>query len=331
VFERSALRNWIGRIATLTALTVATNAQGAGIDSDSQSERALADDKPTKGSLADWYRGKSPEPQEDEAAPLTEQELRALFPDLEVETTESTPFRMFLGTVAPFQLFGVGVGTDFYVWSRLRLSSSLILGAMAADPGRMDWEFNVYGEAGVGIAAFRWQSRKAITWPVPKLRSKPIEGELRAIVPSAHALEVEVGALSGHHMLYRCTGNCAAQESSEREYTKAALQVVMPYAGLRYVYFRRASSQRAHISVAQRFQLGVHAVLRPFVQPAADLVNEGTQKISRHKVGFRVVSQLPFGGCKPAGICEGLDLAIGWLPSPASFYLSATATFLVGR
>jgi hypothetical protein len=71
------------------SLTCVKAARAAGIDSDAQAERALAaEDKPQKGSLDSWDEPRPDQKQDDEAeTALTEQELRALEPDLELETT----------------------------------------------------------------------------------------------------------------------------------------------------------------------------------------------------------------------------------------------------
>jgi len=320
------------RVAALTVLTWAPSTVAAGIDSDSQTERALANDEHRhSGSLGNWYKPVNPRHRaaSDEAPALTEAQLRAVFPDLQVQTSPSIPFKVVLGIIAPFQLYAVGIGTDLYVLPRLRLNAIVTLGATLAHPYRKEWELNVYGEAGVGVAVLRWPSSTTVTWPVPRLESKPSTGnELKVDLPSSHSLEVEGGIISGHAVLFRCTADCAPQPTSWSTYLKAARQVVMPYAGLRYVYFRRAWSARAHIGAKQQFQLAADVVFRPFVQPASDLVNLSADRIGRRQMGFRVMSQLPFFGCSYSGRCVGVEVGAGYLPSPADLFLTLKVTTL---
>jgi len=314
--------------SALGALSWAASARAAGIDSDSQAERAFADDEPKRDSLQErWFRATPQKTEAEAEVPvLTETELRKLFPDLQVQTRQSLPFKLFFGVIAPFQFYAVGIGSDTYVLPWLRLNALVSLGAMLAHPYRKEWEANFYGEAGIGIAALRWQSSTTITWPVPRLEGKPSGKELHALVPSAHAVEIEGGVMTGHAALFRCTADCAPEAGSQSTYAKAAAQISMPYAGLRYVYFRRAWSAKASIAVAQRFQLAAQLVLRPFVQPARELVNLSTDTISRQALGFRVLSQLPLFGCAAWGGCAGLDVGAGLLPSPRDLFLTVSVT-----
>jgi hypothetical protein len=312
----------------LAAVACVTRARAAGIDSDSKAERALGEEKPARrGSTDEWF-GVAPTESGSERVdpPLTEKELRELFPDLEVETTHSSPLKVSVGVLAPFQLYGLGLGTDMYVSSRLRVNAIVSFGMTLAHPYRRDWELNTYAEAGLGVVALRWNSHATVAWPDPRRLAQTTMPERHALVPSAHSIEVEAGVLSGHAVLFRCTADCM-DPSSASTYDKAALQVTMPYAGLRYVYFRRATSRRAGISVAQRFQLAVHLVTRPFVQPDANLLGLSTDPIARYPLGFRLVSHLPLAGCTLSGICGGLDVGVGFLPSPASPYLTVGGTY----
>jgi hypothetical protein len=322
---------WRPLLVVLAVLTCASGARASGIDSDSRAERALAEDKPKKDSLQTrWFNSKPAEPDpETEAPALTEAQHRALFPDLQVQTNASTPFKVSAGIIAPFQLFMVGLGADYYVLSRLRLNALASIGATFADPHGKHWEASFYAETGIGIAALRWQSSTTVTWPVPNREGQPSKAAgLRVIVPSSHSLEVEGGAMNGRAVLFRCTGNCVPQPNSDSTYAKASMQITMPYAGLRYVYFRRAWSASAHIGVKQRFQLAGDVIFPPFVRPAPDLVGVGPRRISRNRVGFRVMSQLPFLGCSAAGNCFGLDVGAGVLPVPAELFLTVSATVL---
>ncbi len=312
-------------LAVLAVAAVPSGAQAAGIDSDSQAERALADDRPKTEPIVRAWSSPPPTDQEseDDTAALTEAELRRLFPDLQVKTSSSTPFKVLLGAFVPFQLIAIGVGTDVHVGERLRLSALVSLGTTIAHPYRREWETNVYAEVGLGMAALRWSSGTTSIWPVPKLEGKAPSGrELRVVLPSTHSFELEGGVMSGHAVLFRCTANCAPEPSSDSTYVKAALQVAMPYAGIRYAYFRKASSASAHISVTQQFQLATHLIFRPFEQPSPDLWNFGVERVRRRDLGFRVLTRLPLFGCSASGRCVSIDLGAGLLPSPTELFLS---------
>jgi hypothetical protein len=286
-----------------------------------QDDAALAqDDKPQGRTL--WHNSvKDPKSEEepDLEPVMTTDELRRAYPDLELRTNPGSTLSVSTGTLYPFQSIALTVATDIYVLPRLRLSSLVSAGFLHTF--KNDWQFNVYAEAGFGVVAARWQSQTVAQLPVVAARfhrQDATDGPIaRAVVPSSHSLELEGGALTGRYALYRCTANCDAESDSQSR-EDASTQLVMPYAGLRYVYYRMARSQQAPFRSASRFQVAADLLVAPFNPPDPRLFSVlWDHHPSRHPVGGRVVFRLPAFKCALLGPCFGLDLTGGYLPTPS--------------
>jgi hypothetical protein len=295
-----------------------------------QDDAALAGDYKPQGRTV-WHNSvKDPEPEvEPELEPvMTTDELSRAYPDLELQTTPGTTLTVSGSTLYPFQSIALAVGTDIYVLPRLRLSSFLSAGFLQTFDER--WVFSLYAELGVGVGVARWRSQTVAQLPVVAARFRrkdPTDGPIaRAIVPSSHSLELEAGALTGHYALYRCTANCDS-ETSLRVREPAGKQLLIPYAGLRYVYYRLARSKQAPFRSASRFQVATHVLVAPFDPPDPQLFSAlWDHHPSHHPVGGRVVFRFPAFKCAILGPCFGLDLTAGYLPSPSDVIASVSVS-----
>jgi hypothetical protein len=258
-----------------------------------QDDAALTDDKPQGRTL--WHnsvRDPDPEPEPDLEPVMTTDELGRAYPDLELQTTPGTTLTVSTSTLYPFQSIALAIGTDVYALPRLRLSVFLSAGFLNAASDH--WRFSVYAEAGVGVVVARWQSQIIAHLPVVAARFRrqdPTDGPMaRAVVPSSHSLELEAGALTGYYDLYRCTANCDS-EPSVRTREAAGKQLVIPYAGLRYVYYRLARSQQAPFRSTSRFQVATHVLVAPFNPPDPRLFRVlWNDHPSHHPVGGRIAA-----------------------------------------
>lgn len=295
-----------------------------------QDDAALADE-----GQSSWPKGRSvwgdpkkpdPEPEADLGPIMTTDDLRRAYPDLELRATSGSTLTVGTSTLYPFQSIALGLGADVYPLPALRLSSFLSCGFTPTLNEK--WKFSLYGEAGVGVAVMRWQSRTVVELPVVAARLRREEPGntpiARAIVPSSHALELEAGMLSGYYDLYRCTENCSA-EPALRTRVAAGSQVLIPYAGLRYVYYRLARSKQAPFRAASRFQLAADVLTAAVNPPDPSLFSVfHNERPGRHPIGGRVVVRLPAFKCAILGPCLGLDLSGGFIPSPSDALVTAS-------
>lgn len=310
-----------------------------------QDDAALADEPTAKNAWPLSGRGAPAAAQQETEAepPLTTAQLRQRYPDLELRVTPPPTLTLLVPTaIYPFQTLGIGLGFDMYALPRLRLSAIMAIGgSIGGVNGR--WEFSAYGELGVGVAVLRWPGQAVARLPSPaalNFRSKRSAGErfilgeesppeesfFHAIVPASHSLEVEVGALSGHYPLYRCTENCTGEPGVSPTKESASVQATLIYAGLRYVYYRSARSARPPLSSLAGFEAAVDALNNPFSRPAPEVFNLSDHHPSHDPVGVRVKLGVPALKCSVGGSCLGVDLMGGYLPSPASAMFSVNAT-----
>lgn len=269
-------------------------------------------------------------------------ELRQTYPDLQFRTTPPRTLTIGLTTIYPFQTLGLKLGVDFYVPPRLRLTAISSVGASVDVNG--EWRASFYSEVGFGVAVLRWLGETIAELPSAaskNFRSKrtpfqrfmlgdespPDNLLLHALVPASHSLELEAGAFSGHYPLYRCVAHCDNEPRmvlSTRE--DASRQVLLLYAGVRYVYYRWAHSERARLHSSAGVEVAVDAIHNPFTPPDADLFNLYERHPTHNPVGLRVKLRLPAVKCTVNGGCLGFDLQGGYLPSPADALASVNLT-----
>jgi hypothetical protein len=274
---------------------------------------------------------------------MTTAELRAAHPDLEARVTPPPALTVALTSVYPFQSFGLGLGYDVYALPRLRISADISAGGTAVVNDR--WRISFYGDLGVGIVVLRSSTEvvteiKALpTLAGRKFRSKrsaverfvlgeeqpPPGSFVRALVPAFHSLELEGGSFTGLYPLYRCTAHCA-EDPVLVEHTNedASLQVTSLYAGLRYVYFRWARSERVPFVTRFGFEAAVDAITNPFWRNDDSLFNLRDDHPAQHPVGVRAKLRIISPLCGPNGGCVGFDLMGGYLPTPTDALASAS-------
>lgn len=266
------------------------------------------------------------EQHEEEREPaLTTEELRSAYPDLQLQATPPTALTISFTSIYPFQELGVALGADVYALPRLRLSG--LFSAGATSDINDEWHGSFYAEAGIGVAMLRWSSEATVELPVPaaRFRYQPEDDapRLRAIVPSSHSLELEVGVLTGRYPFYRCTANCTSNaDGTSPTQRDAGLQETLPYAGLRYVYYRRASSEQAPFRSLSGVQVAVDALINASKPPDASLFNLYNDHPFHSPVGARIALRVPAVRCFKHGPCSGFNLMAGYLPNPSDALFS---------
>lgn len=134
--------------------------------------------------------------------------------------------------------------------------------------------------------------------------------------PRSHSLEVEAGILSGQYVLYECLADCL-EPVGARRMRRAGSQLAVPFAGVRYVYFRWARSSKTPFRSTQRFQAAAQLLSRPINNPEAGLQDVRGRTIERGPVGGRLILQFPGVQRSPDSLALSADLTVGYLPSPS--------------
>lgn len=311
-----------------------------------QDDAALADvpdEKPRAAAQpgSPWpslgQRAPAAPPAPDPEPTFTTAELQQRFPDLQLRVTHPPTFSLGLSSIYPFQAFALGLGFDVYALPRLRLSVATAAGATPIVNEK--WRFSLYADVAVGVVLLR--STNQTDASIPMLSARPrrptrstferaMFGEeppptIRAQVPTSHSLELAAGAFTGLYSLHRCTAHCDDPVLVEHTNEDASLQTTFLYAGLRYVYYRWASSERAPFRSVGAFEAEVDALTNPFTPHDSDVFNNYNQHPSYNPVGVRVTLRIPTIKCAAKGPCFGLDLMGGYLPSPADATFSINA------
>ncbi len=274
--------------------------------------------------------------------PLTTAELHTAYPDLQVRVTSPPTLTVSLMAIYPFQAFGLGLGYDLYALPRLRLNALMSVGGSPAVNDQ--WHISIYGDVGIGVVVLR--SAAEVVTEIKALPSdagrkfhskrsgverallgddEPPPGSfVRALVPAFHSLELEGGLFSGFYPMYRCTQHCAEDPDVVKHTNEdASLQVTSLYAGLRYVYFRYARSERVPFVTRFGFEAAVDAITNPFWRADRSLFNLRDHHTTQQPVGVRVKLRVIGAKCGPNGGCFGFDLMGGYLPAPADALISA--------
>jgi len=271
-----------------------------------------------------------PAPDPPEFDPATEARGPTLLrdiPDLRVQLLPPPySFGFGLTAFAPFQYFGLGVELEVYATEWLRLNAVYSLGA---GPGDEEAAISNYAEATLGLRVVGARSERVVE-VVRKHEELPLDRpwgtppphkdvELRAWLPSYHAVFIEGGMLTGHVFLERCVANCGGS-SADDELEPAGSQLYVPFAGLRYLYFVHATSQRwPGVSRSLLFQVYAHAIMKPLNEPAAGLLWAAGRPIERNSFGVRVGLEIPF--CLLD--CASVTFDGGYLSSPGAPMFSA--------
>jgi hypothetical protein len=300
-----------------------------------QADAALADDPKRTDSLARWRTARATEepPLTTAEPPLTTAELRDAYPDLELSATPHRRVGLFLGAVAPFQLIALGFSADVYFLPRFRVSSFVTGGALK---NSQESRISMYAELGLGLVLGRWRRTTTIALPAPS--SSPSTARsystdtavLHGTVPVSHSLEVELGAITGYYPLYRCVDGCITTASTRPTLERFdARQLLIPFAGLRYGYYRWARSRSVPFRSTQRFEVSADLLTRPVNNnPPPGLVDADARPIKRGTVGARVTLRLPAIQTSPTAPAIGLDVVAGYLPSPGDVILQFSFSVL---
>jgi hypothetical protein len=336
---------WIGAATFALTFAVPNDARAQ-----VQDDAALADEPAVRppavqsGAPSTGFDGRRPtiEPPEAELdPPLTTAQLHTAYPDLQVRVTPPPTLTVGLVGIYPLQPIGLGLGYDVYPMSRLRLNATISAGGTAVMNNQ--WRISFYAEVGVGVVVLR-----SPTEVVTEIKALPTEGGrkfhskrsgveralfgeeqpppgafVRATVPAFHSLELEGGLFTGLYPLYRCTAHCAEDPVLVPHTDEdASLQITPLFAGVRYVYFRWARSERVPFVTRFGFEAAVHAITNPFWRNDPSLFNIYDHHPGHHPVGARVNLRIIGLKCGANGGCFGLDLMGGYLPAPADALFS---------
>jgi len=284
---------------------------------------------------------------EDEA--LSGEQLRERFPGLK---TRAEP-RVLQGAVGfggnfiylPLNVEG---RLDLYPRPWLRVGLEYALGLGFKWNGReTDLTFAQYGEAVLGVRVLGALSEADVDLQLSHSIGGYGEALPRALrprgsvfaanvvpvlLPSSHGLFVEGGALTGYIGLKRCTTTCGGTEDLNPQYASVARQLVMPFAGLRYVYYSEAYIPRPSTMRIRYTQVFAHVLFRPYNQPRGDLSYLGDGRVDRSALGMRVGAVFPVSPfCLNAlvlgGRCAQTSLSLGYTPFPAILMFEFHALF----
>lgn len=267
----------------------------------------------------------------DDSPRLSPGELSRMLPDL--ETAEAPPTLLVapqLGMHVPYQVLGVGLSADVYALTWLRLSALYYFGF---SPTHNDVQATSYAEASLGVRVFARASQTALDLTTRAIAyADPVT--LKAFVPSSHSLFVEGGALIGFFSSARCTANCELAVYDEEGLVADDRQYVLPFAGLRYVYFYRATSEHARLRNRTYLQVYAHAIGRAFNAPSHTLYSWRGDPFDRSPIGGRIGVDVPpprfcladavlHTGCAQAGV------ALGYTPTPGFVFFEFHVSYLV--
>jgi hypothetical protein len=267
---------------------------------------------------------------EDEAPRMSTQELRQTLPDLNLrESPPSVLFAAQFGMHIPYQVLGVGLGVDLYPARWLRLGA---LYSFGFSPTGTDAVGSHYAEAVLGVAVFDSIADRAVeltTRAIPY--ADPVT--LNTFVPSSRALFVEGGALTGFFSPTRCTANCRA-EGAQKTLVADDRQFVVPFVGLRYVSYYRASSEHAGFQKRSYLQIYAHAFGKALNAPDHPIYDHKGDSFDNGWFGGRVgIDTPPFSNCLAdvvlhTGCAQG-GLALGYTPAPGFAFFEFHISYLI--
>jgi len=266
-------------------------------------------------------------PASEDEAPRTLDDLRVSVPDL--KTRPSPPalwITPFFGMHIPYQI-GVGVGVDVWATAWLRLG---LLYSFGVSPSHEGAKLSHYGEGLLSLRLLHF-TRETIAEVSVTVSAMQTPTLTRVIVPAHHSWYIEGGLLSGFIGPARCVANCT-DPSRTGILGDDSRQLVMPFGGVRYVYFHSQSSERAAFNEVTLAQVYAHLFTKPINAPAYDLFRWNGERVEQTPLGFRVgFDAPPFGGCLAkylAGIkCAQGGLALGLNPLPQFVFFEFHVTY----
>ena len=264
----------------------------------------------------------APDEDDSEPPPLSFAELRQLFPDLGYR--DSPPFRwsLSLDSHAPFQWLGVGLNVEGFATSWLRLSATYAAGASLGDK---DVEFSNYAEASAGVALFSTHTN--VDEPLTTRPDPAHPNLVHALIPVYQAMLVEGGALSGLLTWQSCTDNCTDPDVTNLQFADHNRQLVLPFAGLRYIYYYDVASRHAALRRRALTEVYVHAIFSPLDPPpnGAYWERNTTSKVALGgRLGFDFLTHSHDGN--DTGVARW-GFALGVLPYPLLPFLELRLAF----
>ena len=266
---------------------------------------------------------------EDESTRMSVAELRQTLPDLKLrESPPAALLALQFGMHVPYQVLGLGLTAEFYPTRWLRLSG---LYSFGFSPIENDVTFSHFGEAALGVAVFNRISDSPLD-----LTSRAIPNAdpytIKTFVPRYQAVFVEGGALTGFFSPARCTANCN-DELTPKTLVAANQQLVMPFAGVRYVSYYKVSSERARFQKRNYLQLYAHVFAKAFNAPGYPIYDYKGESFANGPVGGRVGFDLPPGLCIAdlvlhTGCAQGGG-AVGYSPTPGYLFLELHLSYLI--
>ena len=233
-------------------------------------------------------------------------------------------FMPALSVHVPYQLLALGATLELFPVPWLRFSALYSFGiAIRTDP--VAW--TSYAEALAGVRVFGTTGESAVDVPLKKRGAgiNPVVPAVKAWVPSYRGLYVEAGGMTGYTSLALCPDPCdAVLPLVER-------QLVMPVAGLRYVYSYDVRSVKRNVRKRTLIEVYAHVLGKPFNAPAAGpLYLPDNTEAGDAGIGGRVgVVVPPLGGCLTeitlGWDCFASSLAVGYAPYPRFFLIELQA------
>ena len=223
-----------------------------------------------------------------------------------VVTKKELPVARVGPTIAcftPFQVVGVGVSGKFMLGSNVNINARYSYG-LHVNTAEVVTRSSHFAEATLGYALGTWvtQSDARLVVDVEHQIGVTILHYVPATIPAVHMLVVEGGAMTG-------LVNLEYLPSTSGYSPAFSQQIVVPEAGLRYMYFYSAESQ--YMAGRQRggVDLSVHGLL-PLLNVPSNTTNIDGKSVNPNTVGF--VAEVGWQG---SGFSWGqTELAFGYLP-----------------
>jgi hypothetical protein len=253
-----------------------------------------------------------------EPAPLQGEDLRQMVPDLRIDPSPY-PYWITVGFGGryPFQAIALGLGLDVYATPWLRMNLTYAAGVTAVRDGReVGFAFSQYAEGSVGLAAIRGSDTATVELPMKDpFSEKP--GRLKAVIPSYFGVFLEGGAMTGLLAPSRCVSQCVPP--ADPTLVTDTMQLVYPFAGIRYVAFHGVSSERTNFKSHDIFQAFFHLIGRPVNVRDRDLVGlvgDDMKPIYATDLGFRFGIESPHICREASKACIRLGVTLGLSPLP---------------
>ncbi|HYP88206.1 MAG TPA: hypothetical protein VEQ59_08630, partial [Polyangiaceae bacterium] len=194
--------------------------------------------------------------------------------------------------------------------------------------------FAQYGEVAAGFRLLRFSSEVDVdlqlahsignTGEALPGWARPSRGDFanveRVWLPSSHQLFVEGGAFTGFIGLQACTANCDIV-GAEVQFRELSRQLLVPLAGLRYVYYSEARMAKPAVDRVRYAQLFAHVLFHAFNQPRVRAYFLNGERADVSPLGVMFGGELPISPFCAAALvgmgCAQLSMSAGYTPFPA--------------